>query len=440
VKKRKSARRRRLSPSSMAMLLVMLGALAGSALFMLTISGSEMTSRAHEVSRLIEETGATLAEHEPQLIPEAPRARTAEHPHPSAQQEPAAQETAVQEKTSVTLTLAAAGTVYAPKAVREGTRTETGEYDFSPVFAGLDDALQKADLSIVTLETLAAGDEKDDGNYNAPASLLSALRERGVNVVSLGTERVLDEGYAGLDVTKAELTARGMTHAGAHSGAVMLSAGGIQAAVLSYTYGLSDEGKAAASVQDQAQIPLLDMARVTQDIRQARADGASLVIVLPHWGTKNKQEIPQELREMAVEMAKAGADVILGTHPNVVQETERLTVTRADGLEYETVVCYSLGSLLTDARTEENTAGMIARLPITYDSRTRRISLGALACLPVYNARTREEGRYVWRVVDVENEQALEALEESERAAAQAAAERVREVTGQSDMEEAGQG
>lgn len=440
MKKRKQPLRRRLSMASMAMLLVTLIALAGCAAFMLAISGSEMTSRAHEVSRLIAETGATLAEHEPQLIPEVQRARTAANPLPPAQQEPIAQEPPAQQSTSVTLTLAAAGAVYAPKAVREGTRTATGEYDFSPVFAGLGDTLETADLSIVTLETMTSGDKKDSGNYNAPASLLNALRERGVNVVSLGTERVLDSGYAGLEITKSELTARGMTHVGADGGAAMLFVSGVQIAVLSYTYGLSDESKAAASPQDQAQIPLLDMARVTQDIRQARADGANLVIVLPHWGTKNKQETPQELRRMAQEMAAAGADVILGTHPNVVQGTERLMVTRADGLEYETVVCYSLGSLLTDARTEENTAGMIARLQITYDPQARRVRLGALACLPAYIARTREDGQYVWRVVDVENAQALEPLEESEQAAAQAAASRVREITGQSEMEEAGQG
>ena len=143
---------------------------------------------------------------------------------------------------------------------------------------------------------------------------------------------------------------------------------------------------------------------------------------------------------MARTLAQAGADVILGTHPNVVQGTERLTVTRADGLEYDTVVCYSLGSLLTDARTEENTAGMVAHLKITYDPEARRVSLSTLARLPVYIARQAQDGRYVYRVVDVENAQAVSALDAQQAQAAYNAAELVREITGQNDMEEAGQG
>ena len=182
------------------------------------------------------------------------------------------------------------------------------------------------------------------------------------------------------------------------------------------------------------------MERIRADITKARVAGANVVIVLPHWGTKNRQETPENLKEMALEMAQAGADVILGTHPNVVQQTERLSVRRADGLLYEAVVCYSLGSLLTDARAAENTAGMVAHLNITYDPVSRRTTLGSLACTPVYIAQQREDGQNVYRVVDTDNAQALAALSEGEREAAMKAADRVRSVTGQAQREEEGQG
>lgn len=48
-------------------------------------------------------------------------------------------------------------------------------------------------------------------------------------------------------------------------------------------------------------------------------DGANIVVVLPHWGTKNRVQTPDTVQTMAREMAQAGADVILGTHPNVAQ-------------------------------------------------------------------------------------------------------------------------
>ena len=162
--------------------------------------------------------------------------------------------------------------------------------------------------------------------------------------------------------------------------------------------------------------------------------------MLPHWGTKNRQETPDSVRALARTLAEAGADIILGTHPNVVQGTERLRVTRSDGLEYEAVVCYSLGSLLTDARAPENTAGMVAYLTVAYDPTQRRAILGELACTPLYIASQREGGESVYRVVDVENAAAMDALTQDERAAAELAARTVREITGQSAREEEGQG
>lgn len=340
--------------------------------------------------------------------------------------------TPVPEKESPVLrmTLAAAGTVYAPKSIQESVEERGGHYDFSNVFKGLGDTLSRADLSIVTLETTVAGKEEGYDNYNAPPQILDALRDAGVDLVALATERALDKGYKGLDITRSELTSRGMACAGiredGQNAATMLNVGGIQVAVLAYSYGLSDTGKTKTQNDARGVLAMLETERMTRDITRARAEGAQVVIVLPHWGTKNMQEIPQNVRTMAKALARAGADVILGTHPNVVQETERLRVTRADGLEYETVVCYSLGSLLTDARTEQNTAGMAAFLPIEYNQQTRHVTLGELEVMPLYIARNRENGRSVYRVVNAEDEEIR--LDESERAAAQRACEIVREA------------
>ena len=182
----------------------------------------------------------------------------------------------------------------------------------------------------------------------------------------------------------------------------------------------------------------MDRQKMISDIRQARVDGADVVIVLPHWGTKNIADVPVNVQRLAGELAQAGADIILGTHPNVPQSTERIRTTRSDGLEYETVVCYSLGNLLTDARTQENTAGMVAHVNVTHDPVTRRTTLGEMYCTPVYIARQRVQEETVYRVVDAESAKALEMLTPEEQQAAQAAVQRIREAT-QTDNQE-GQG
>lgn len=419
--------RRGISLGTGIMLLLTAAVLVACAVFLRTIAGEGMYERTSEfLIRLAEQGSAAQDADSP--APSAPAPE--ETARRTVQQTPAPSPTPVPE--AVTLTLAAAGTVYAPKAVRQSAQENGDHYDFTAMFAGLGDALSQADLAIATLETTTAGQEKGYGNYNTPPQILDALRACGVDLISLATERALDKGYEGLDITLSELTARGLACAGisvdgGNAGTVM-NIGGVQVAVLAYTYGLSEEGRQKSQEDERGMVARLETARMTQDIVSARVNGADVVVVLPHWGTKNKRETPDNVRAMARTLAEAGADVILGTHPNVVQGTERLRVTRSDGLTYECLVCYSLGSLLTDARTEENTAGMIAKLEITYDPVARRISLGEMAVTPVYIAREREGSRHVYRVVDAENEEAVSALSAQEQASARSAAQSVRQA------------
>ena len=420
-------RQGRLSVGTIVMLLLTAAVIVGCAAFMLVLSGGEAGTRAGE---LLEQARAYASQADSQATA-APTASPAASPVPTPSASATAQPTPVPEKTTVRL--AAAGTVYAPKAVRQSAQTGTEQYDFTPVFAALTDTLSAADLAIATLETTTAGRDKGYGNYNTPPQILDALRACGIDLISLATERALDKGYDGLSITAGELTSRGLFCAGVDpdgtgSRATMVRVGGVQIAVLAYSYGLSEEGSAKTNGDSRGALAMIDAQRMSEDIAAVRMDGANLVVVLPHWGTKNKQATPESVRAMARTLAQAGADVILGTHPNVVQGIERITTTRSDGLDYDTVVCYSLGSLLTDSRAEENTAGMIVTLEATYDPASRRVTLGELQVTPVYIARTRQSDESVYRVVPTDDEAALGQLEESEQNAAAHAAEIVEAI------------
>lgn len=428
-----------MSAGTIFMLLLTALVVVGCVLFFALLVGDDLYERTSDLIHSLSEEGlfdaVPAAQTEPPAVPAA-YLWLEDTPVPTA---PPATPTPV--PLPSTITIAAAGAVYAPKAVRESTLEGT-RYDFTEVFAGLGDTLLDADLAIATLETTTAGRDKGFGNYNTAPEILDALRMSGVDLVALATERALDKGYEGLELTVSELTARGLAYAGVSgeggSRATMLSIGGIEVAVLAYSYGLSEEGAGATGGDSRAMVALMDQQKMLSDIRQARVNGANVVIVLPHWGTKNIADVPVNVQRLAGELAQAGADIILGTHPNVPQSTERIRTTRADGLEYETVVCYSLGNLLTDARTKENTAGMIAHVSVTHDPVTRRTTLGEMYCTPIYIARQREEEKTVYRVVDAESAQALSKLTEEERMEAQAAVELIREAANTDEQE--GQG
>lgn len=421
----------RLSAGTVVMLLLTLLVMLGCVWFVLRITDGGGTVRMAELIAsfsFAEGTPAPQGQPTTEQTSGPPLTATPDAVSPA----PAVSPTPVPEK--ATITIAAAGTVYAPKAIRQ-TVEEGGSFDFTPVFAGIADVLSPADLAIVTLETTTAGSEKGYGNSNTPVQLLDALRACGVDMISLATEHALDMDYEGLFITMQEVVSRGLSYAGVSredgSAASIMRIGGVQVAVLAYSYGLSDEGKANTGDDRLGLLARLEPERIQSDIAKVRSEGANVVIVLPHWGTKNKQETPEVIRTMARELAKAGADVILGTHPNVPQGIERITQTRSDGLAYETVVCYSLGSLLTDARTRENTAGMAAELDITYDPVTRCVTLGELRVTPLYIAKTKAEDRTAYRVIPAEDETALAQLDEAERSAAQEAAAIIYEAAGE---------
>ena len=320
-------------------------------------------------------------------------------------------------------TLAAAGSVSAPRAIREAARGRAS-FDFSTVFLGFGASLKDADLALCTLETPTDGGQPYDG-ANAPEALLDALKTAGFTLVSLATEHLLDKGYSGLDVTLSSLTSRGMESVGIREPGeipgTILRLSGVQTAVLGYTYGLGEAGGGG-----QELVPLLSEEEIRKDIVRVRSEGAEAVVLLLHWGVKNRAEPPDSIRALAVRLAEAGADVILGAHSGVVQPCETLKVARADGRSYEAFVCYSLGSLLSDARSEENAAGVVLRLPVEYDPDERLLHFGPYSATPTYMARQEEEGKTAWRLVEADSDAALSALTEEQRESAFRSAARIR--------------
>ena len=328
-------------------------------------------------------------------------------------------------------TLAAVGSVSAPRAIREAARSRNS-FDFSTAFLGFGTSLKNADLALCTLETLTDGGQPYDGS-NAPETLLDAVKTVGFTLVSLATEHLLDKGYTGLDVTLSSLTSRGIESVGVRETkdeipGTILRLSGVQTAVLGYTYGLDEVGAGITGNDSRGYVPILSEEDIRRDIMRARIEGAEAVILLLHWGVKNRPEPPESIRALAVRLAEAGADIILGAHSGVVQPCEILKVTRADGRVCESFVCYSLGSLLSDARSEESAAGAVLHLPVEYDSEMRLLHFGAYSVTPTYIARQEEENKTVWRLVEADSESALSALTAEQREAAYRAAARIRSI------------
>ena len=109
-------------------------------------------------------------------------------------------------------------------------------------------------------------------------------------------------------------------------------------------------------------VDVLEEDMVREDIRKAK-ELSDFVIVCPHWGTENSYEISQEQRHWTDIFSDCGVDLVLGTHPHVVQPAE--LVQRADGQEM--LVYYSLGNFVSNQESADNALGAMAQITLWKD-------------------------------------------------------------------------
>ena len=436
-------RRRRISFGTILMLVLTIGALGLAGATIGYIAGDDLRL---QTGRFFERMAETFRHSEiarPAPVGAAPEASAAqasgvpqETAVPEATPQPSAAPTAAPQQRTVTLS--AVGSIYAPKNIRQsGYDEESGTYDFSALFGRVKPYVSQADLTLGTIETYFAGEEAGYSNYNAPDALLDAIRDSGFDLLSLASEYALEKGEDGLRQTIMQLENRGMIAAGAYvdpeqvGSAQMIKINGVQIAVLAYTYGFSDNTMERTRASQREGVSVIRQSDMVRDIGNARKAGADVVIVLPHWGTKNKEEVASHTRSLARALAEAGADLILGAHPNVVQPVEKMTVTRSDGAQHDAYVAYSLGSFLTDSREAQNTAGMVLQVRFTYDPQTRTIRFDEVGYMPTYIQRIRQGEQYDYRILACADESYIYALDTSTQKAIQSAREAVVETVGE---------
>ncbi|MCL1965046.1 MAG: CapA family protein [Firmicutes bacterium] len=300
---------------------------------------------------------------------------------------------------SRTLTLTAAGQVSIGTELRSSASKAAGGFDFYDMVSPVAHALSGANLSIVTLRTgLAGANATGFDTYCAPAWLVDGLKASGLNLFNFATDRVLDHGVRGIGDTRSVMDSKNTYFAGIYrtqeerSRPAVVDMGGVKVGLLAYTSSLSAAGKKAATEQEAALYTrYLSAQAAAAEITALRVNGADVVIVLPCWGGRADTKPSKETRAEADVLIEAGADIILGTGPTSVHELERRAVTDAYGEVREVFIAYSLGNfLIDDSRDTANILGMILSLDITWDTQTRKTSIGEAWYMPTWIMRWRD--------------------------------------------------
>jgi poly-gamma-glutamate synthesis protein (capsule biosynthesis protein) len=210
-------------------------------------------------------------------------------------------------------------------------------------FAYLEPHLTSADLALANLESpLTDEPVQTESSYAlcAPPENVKYLVDAGFDLLVLANNHSLDCGAEGLLETKSTLTSHELGIV--DSEPVYKSVNGIQLALLAFDGTTQFDSEAAV-----------------QSVRSARETGA-VVIVSMHWGAEYQSGASPGQKEIAGRLAEAGAGLIWGHHPHVLQPAEWIN----DG---QTLVLYSLGNALFDQHGLENTRRS-ALVLVTLDS------------------------------------------------------------------------
>lgn len=267
------------------------------------------------------------------------------------------------------------GDVMLHKAQIENASMPDGTYDFSGYFTGIEDEIAGADIAVANMEfTLAGEPHTGYPAFSAPDSYAEYMADCGIDLFLTANNHILDKGEKGLlrtlavysDIEKrkgARMTGSAADKSGTgRNFPLYIAAGGLRLAFINFTYGTNTGfGKKYPGTY------LEDRDEINAAVESAKRLEADFIIALPHWGDEYELRHSGKQKDMAVWLASAGVDLIVGTHPHVVQDTEVIEVADEDGSTRRVPVIYSLGNAISNMSAPNTQIGLMYEVRLVSD-------------------------------------------------------------------------
>lgn len=313
--------------------------------------------------------------------------------------------------------IAAVGDVMMPLSIQSSISRNKKGYD--GLFEKISKDFAGADITFANLETPVDHKSPVSGypKFNAHPALLAALKKAGVTIVSVANNHAMDAGSEGLKRTLDNIESSGLVFIGAgrtkkESAEIkFFKVRDLSVAFLSYTYDTNWRVPRAAAapgvniIENDSESGLI---RASERVKQARAH-ADLVVVSVHWGDEYAAKPTKWQRRVATALIEAGADVILGHHPHVLQPVE--SIATPDGRVG--LVAFSLGNFISSqnagiffANKNNQKAlrgdGIILNIAAVKEGRSTRVAHAEF--LPIWTLRESIGKNVIYRPVSLVRE------------------------------------
>jgi|GEM_PF-247632 len=332
-------------------------------------------------------------------------------------------EQTVQERKTVTITAIGDEMVHSNQLAAQYDAS-TNTYDFNNNYAYIQPYISAASLGITNLETTFTGEDSGFESYptfNSPPALATALKNAGFDLICNVNNHAFDSGAAGVDSTLDVLHANGLATTGIRANAsdpdyTIVDEDGVKIGVTAWSYGSFDEsgnaylnGIPADGVSDRANVFDPDDLQGSYDRIIAAVNeiaGADIQVVVIHWGTEYELAPNEFQTALAQMLCDAGVDIIIGSHPHVVQPVEELT--SADGSS-TCYVAYSLGNAIADQGREYecNCAysedGLMVTYSIVKENSKTPAKVTGVKCIPTWVSRHAADGSWRFTIVPLDD-------------------------------------
>lgn len=264
--------------------------------------------------------------------------------------------------------------IHKPIYNQAAARTSEG-YDFSYAYENFDDIISTPDVAILNQETIISTEHNVSTYpmFNSPVEVGEEMLELGFDVFNIATNHSIDCGEKGLISAinfwkgKNAITCGAYLNKEDYSDIPMHEVNGVKIAYIGFTE--STNGLSLPSDSEVILVRASEETRLQQRIIDAKAV-ADVVVVNAHWGNEYTHEPTDTQRQLAGKLASWGADVIIGTHPHVIQPVEYIN--NEDGSR--TLVAYSLGNFISAQNRGPRMLGGVLNFDIVKNNATGEIA------------------------------------------------------------------
>ncbi len=273
-----------------------------------------------------------------------------------------------QELSYTDITLLSAGDImYHMPQVRSAYNGSTGKYDFTDNFKYVKSIISSADYAVVNFETTLANQDEYTSYpiFNSPLETLDSIKDAGFDMLLYANNHCYDYKKDGFMATLTRFSEYGFDYIGGRRDSSSKSytvkeINGIKLGLLNYADTLTPDSGSYHTINgitiNDGCDEFMDIyvrgqedrlyAQVSERIAEMRSEGAELIVLYIHWGDEYQLDPVSSQKNTAQKLCDLGVDVIIGSHPHVIEPMQILT--SASDPSHSTVCFYSLGNYISN--------------------------------------------------------------------------------------------